>query len=82
MQVHGTNKNHPKYGCIHLLPPVLRSEIPINIKIMSVLFVVPANGTIGTVLGLYHHRHLEEIIHQPRHEIITLFHHLTPPNMI
>ena len=82
MHVHGINNNHTKDGCIHLLPPVLRSELPLNLKIILSLLVVPIDFTRGTVVGLYHHRYLDYSLHQIRFQIITLLRHLTPPNTI
>ena len=82
MHVHGINKNHLKDGCSQPLPSVLCYELPLNIKIILVLIVVPTNGTRGTVLGLYNHRHIENSLHQLRLQIITLLHQLMPPNKI
>ena len=73
VHVHVINKNHPKDGCIHLLLTVLCSEIPLNIEIILTLLVVHMDGIRCTVVGLYHHRRLKEIIHQLWIHIITLF---------
>ena len=58
MHFSGINNNRLKDGWIHLLPPVLRSEIPLNFKIILVFLVVPLDGTRGTVVRLYHIRNI------------------------
>ena len=58
------------------------SELPLNLEIILALIVVSIGGTRDTVVGLYNHIHLEDSLHQLRLQIITVFLHLTPPNMI
>ena len=77
-----SKKNHLKYGCIYTLLRVIISELPLNIEIIFASIVVSTDGNIGTVLCLYHSRHLEEKIHQLQVQIITLFLHLESPNTI
>ena len=72
MKFHGTNKNHPIDECIYPLPPVLCSDLPLNLEIILVLIIVPINGTRGTLVGLYHHRHIQDSLHQFRIHIISL----------
>ena len=60
MKIQVINKNHPKDGCIHLLPPVLHSELLLNLEFILALLVVPVYGTRHTVVGIYYHRHIED----------------------
>ena len=82
MRFNVISNNHPKGGYIHPFSQFLSFELPLNIEIILVLLVVPICGTIGTGVGLYHHRHIEDSLHQLWLQIITMIRHLTPSNII